>query len=62
MEQPLICLRCGQCMEQIDLLERFSQNLMVREAKRIMKQGLQILTYRCPECGKLEFFQPKKPQ
>ncbi len=60
MEQPLICLRCGQYMEQVDLLERLSQNLLIREAKRMMTQELQILTYRCPQCGKLEFFQPKK--
>ena len=59
--RTLNCLRCGSAMGFV-MRERFQlgqTGLILGDLPNLLAGSLELDVYGCPQCGKLEFFQPE---
>lgn len=64
MSQILNCLRCNVEMEKLgnQQIQLGRTGWILGDLGNLLAGALMVETYKCPECGKLEFFSPPAPK
>lgn len=64
MEKTLQCLRCGADMEQMARvkLQLGQTGWFLGDLPNLLAGAMEVDVLRCPQCGKVEFFDPTLPQ
>lgn len=60
-------IECLRCKNQMKFMSRESiqlgeYGLFLKHLSNLMSGCLEVDIYRCPKCGKLEFFEPKEDE
>lgn len=61
MPQELLCLRCGAFMQYVkrEKIQLGQTGWVLGDLPNLFAGGLEVDIYICPQCRKMEFFQPQ---